>query len=214
MSMIWEIKGSSEGFFGEINFSWQRRRSLSSAVSFFSLDAMVLSHRAIVYRVCGVALIFLAAVFIYQPGISPRSSYVNSKSSFEKAQRPGADHSAEGWEWNPERDSTNYGLSEAQCDATFPGLWKELERAVEHRHKVGNITEKDVDISWRKQSMVRAMIYDRQVSRTDIFFKPRGNRAWLTRPCHSCSLLTPNLVAAARTIASGALESFRASIAP
>jgi hypothetical protein len=125
----------------------------------------MLSHRSAVYRFCGAALIFLSVVLVYRHGISSWPSRPNTTSSSEKPQGLKKSYGLSSWKWSVERDAMNYGLTEAQCDAAFPGLWNELERAVDLRRKVGNITEKDVEISWRKQSMVRAMIYNRQVSR-------------------------------------------------
>jgi hypothetical protein len=73
-------------------------------------------------------------------------------------------------DWSFEqKDATNYGLNEWQCDSAFPGLYKEIERAVDYRRKVGHVTLGDVDISWKKDGLVRAMIYDRQVSVPTLF---------------------------------------------
>ena len=41
---------------------------------------------------------------------------------------------------------------------------RELNRSVAHRKKVGNIKPDDLDIGWKIDGIVRAMIYDRQVS--------------------------------------------------
>jgi len=71
--------------------------------------------------------------------------------------------SAKPWEFNATRDAYNYGLSPEQCDAAFPGMWAELDRAVAHRKNVGNITPAHVTIDWKIDGIVRAMIYDRQV---------------------------------------------------
>lgn len=71
---------------------------------------------------------------------------------------------AEGWSFDAKRDAKNYGLSPEQCDAAFPKLWAEIDRAVAHRKKVGNITPDEVKIGWKIDGIVRAMIYDRQVN--------------------------------------------------
>ncbi|KAF2090786.1 hypothetical protein K490DRAFT_15486, partial [Saccharata proteae CBS 121410] len=67
------------------------------------------------------------------------------------------------WSFQAHRDAKNYGLSPEQCDAAFPKLWHELDRAVAHRKKTGNITPAEMDIGWKVDGIVRAMIYDRQL---------------------------------------------------
>ena len=79
---------------------------------------------------------------------------------------PAAEEHVGNWIFDPSRDHRNYGLSEAQCDAAFPGFYREIERAVAFRkdNDLPRIEEDDVDISWRKGGeIVRLMIYDRQV---------------------------------------------------
>ena len=72
------------------------------------------------------------------------------------------------WVFNSTRDAGNYGLSTEQCHAAFPGLFQELERAASYRKTVGRITLDDVDISWTKAGVVRAMIVEQQVSQNPI----------------------------------------------
>lgn len=67
------------------------------------------------------------------------------------------------WTFSPETDGADYGLSDQQCDAAFPQMYAELNRAVAYTHAAGNITADDVDISWKESGVVRAMIYDRVV---------------------------------------------------
>lgn len=73
----------------------------------------------------------------------------------------------EQWVFNTKRDERNYGLSEAQCDAAFPGFYKEIDRAVAFRkdYDLGHVMEEDVDIEWRSKDgeIMRIMLYDRQV---------------------------------------------------
>lgn len=73
-----------------------------------------------------------------------------------------ADKAAQ-WNFTAARDERAYGLTAEQCDAAFPGLFTEIDRAVEYRKKIGNITIKDVDISWKDDGAVRAVIIDQQV---------------------------------------------------
>jgi hypothetical protein len=72
------------------------------------------------------------------------------------------------WVFNSTQDVGNYGLSTEQCRAAFPGLFQELERAASYRETVGRITLNDVDLSWTKAGVVRAMIVEQQVSQIPI----------------------------------------------
>ncbi|EMC99263.1 hypothetical protein BAUCODRAFT_65196 [Baudoinia panamericana UAMH 10762] len=59
--------------------------------------------------------------------------------------------------------SRNYGLSEQDCQAYFPDLYKEIDRAVEYRNAVGKITLDELDVSWRADGVLRGMIHDNQL---------------------------------------------------
>ena len=67
------------------------------------------------------------------------------------------------WRFEHARDERNYGLTDGQCEVAFPGYFDEIDRSVKHRNKRGSISEEDLDISWRRGEMLRAMIYDNQV---------------------------------------------------
>ncbi|TLD35782.1 DUF821 domain-containing protein [Venturia nashicola] len=68
------------------------------------------------------------------------------------------------WWFDLERDGLNYGLSDRQCEAAFPGYFEELYRTAAQWKAHRKITVDDVDISWREaREMVRAMIVDRQL---------------------------------------------------
>lgn len=68
------------------------------------------------------------------------------------------------WWFDLARDGQNYGLSDPQCDAAFPGYFEETYRTAAQWKQHRQITIEDVDISWREgREMVRAMIVDRQV---------------------------------------------------
>lgn len=67
------------------------------------------------------------------------------------------------WEFDYKRHGRKYGLSEDQCSTAFPELYKEVDRAVEFRRRVGNITLSDLDVGWRGDGIVRAMIHDNQL---------------------------------------------------
>lgn len=67
------------------------------------------------------------------------------------------------WTYQYPRDARNYGLDEAQCLSAFPELYKEVDRAVAWWKEKGGITEKELDVGWRGDGIVRAMIYDNQL---------------------------------------------------
>lgn len=68
------------------------------------------------------------------------------------------------WRFDYARDGKNYGLSEEQCNTAFPELYKEVDRAVAHRRGSGqNVTLEDLEVGWRGDGIVRAMIRDNQL---------------------------------------------------
>lgn len=85
-------------------------------------------------------------------------------------EQPGAEDNAkddiitpDDWVFDHRRDSKNYGLSAGQCVDAFPLLYQEIDRAVEHRRKVGNVTAKEVEVAWRETGIVRAMIRNNEL---------------------------------------------------
>lgn len=69
-----------------------------------------------------------------------------------------------GWQFKHKRDGRNYGLSDEHCKIAFPGLFKEIDRAVKHRKDVvGNVTPDELETAWRGDGIVRAMIQDNQL---------------------------------------------------
>ena len=75
-----------------------------------------------------------------------------------------ASEEADNWLYNYKRDRNNYGLDEAQCDSAFPGQYEDIERAVKVRKRWGKVTEADLSSFDLTKGMVRAMVYDREVS--------------------------------------------------
>lgn len=67
------------------------------------------------------------------------------------------------WIFDTERDSDDWRLSSEQCDEAFPGLFTEIDRAVDFQTKKGTVTPEDIDISWKKDGAVRAQIIDQKV---------------------------------------------------
>lgn len=67
------------------------------------------------------------------------------------------------WEFNSTQDSKAYGLTPEQCSIAFPGLFKEIERAVAARKDLGRVTPEDIDITNREKGMIQALILDQQV---------------------------------------------------
>jgi len=71
------------------------------------------------------------------------------------------------WLWNVTLHDRDYGLSDEQCNLAFPGLWENIDNVANHRNRIGNITEEDVDKSYNTDQvnpeLIRVLIYDRQV---------------------------------------------------
>jgi len=66
----------------------------------------------------------------------------------------------EGWDFV--RDARNLLMTDARCDEAFPGLFKEVDRAVELR-QTDHITSRELDSIKKVKGYVRAMIYDQQL---------------------------------------------------
>lgn len=70
----------------------------------------------------------------------------------------------EAWSYDPERDHLNIGLTSAQCDAAFPDLYYEIERASKvWKNRKHTIQPSDISIDWRKDAAFQAMVYDNQL---------------------------------------------------
>jgi hypothetical protein len=97
------------------------------------------------------------------PSRRPSATYVPPSKS-TPAPWSAADPPPQPWAFDHRRDQRNFGLSDEQCDAAFPDLYREIDRAVAWRRNsnLRNITAADLDVSW-KTEMLRAMIFDGQV---------------------------------------------------
>ncbi|KAH7114504.1 DUF821 domain-containing protein [Dendryphion nanum] len=78
------------------------------------------------------------------------------------------------WKYDPKRDGRRNGLSYAQCNSAFSGMYKDLESSVSHRRSIGDVTEEDVDLEWKKTGAVRAMIYDQKLHILETKFSSSG----------------------------------------
>ena len=79
------------------------------------------------------------------------------------------------WTFDPARDSANYGLEDDQCEAAFPDMFLEIDRAKRWRQeRFGNITDEDLDLGWRDFGVLRAMIHERQVSSKRLYSGTHG----------------------------------------
>lgn len=70
------------------------------------------------------------------------------------------ENSSAPWKYN--RDAKNLKLSDAQCDAAFPSLFVEIDRAVRSR-KYDHVTLEEMDKVPVVEGFARAMIYDNEV---------------------------------------------------
>jgi len=108
----------------------------------------------------------------WEPNLPPSVSPIPTSSPTHAA-----DTLPEGWIFDPRRDEQNFGLNDAQCDAAFPDLYKEIERAVAFRqnNNLDNVKEEELDISWRGGGeIIRLMIHDRQLYVIDVKWSEHG----------------------------------------
>ncbi|KAI9665505.1 MAG: hypothetical protein M1831_001647 [Alyxoria varia] len=102
-----------------------------------------------------LAVIILAIVFVNVRYSSEVQHGFVSISDNVKSRLPG------GWEFDTDRDFENYALTEAQCEAAFPGLFADIEDRVERRRD-RPISREELtkpDEEWPQYSVL-AMIYD------------------------------------------------------
>ncbi|KAM3416007.1 hypothetical protein BST61_g9494 [Cercospora zeina] len=66
------------------------------------------------------------------------------------------------WQYNWARDGNNQALTASQCDAAFPKLYQEIDRARAHFNGK-KITEKHIELSGGNDGGVRFLIVDSQV---------------------------------------------------
>lgn len=66
--------------------------------------------------------------------------------------------------FDTERDALNHGLSDEQCQESFPALFYEIDRAQKSQRSMGNVTFQDLDLSAFRYGAARILIHDRQVS--------------------------------------------------
>ena len=68
------------------------------------------------------------------------------------------------WLFDSKRDARNIGLSEAQCNAAFPDLYQEINRAISvWQKREHTIRPEDADIEWRHDAAFQVLIYDNQL---------------------------------------------------
>lgn len=83
------------------------------------------------------------------------------------------------WQFNSTRDERAYGLTIEQCNSAFPDLYTEIDRAFEYRGDIGPIGPEDVNISWAKDGLVRALIMDQQVPYHSLLFSSNSRDSQL-----------------------------------
>lgn len=60
--------------------------------------------------------------------------------------------------------ANDLSLDESMCFEEFPAIFAEIDRAMEYTNRSKGIQSEDLDISWKKSGLVRAMIFDKKVS--------------------------------------------------
>ncbi|PVI06702.1 hypothetical protein DM02DRAFT_709342 [Periconia macrospinosa] len=64
-------------------------------------------------------------------------------------------------EWSTSLD--RYDMSASECSSKFSHLFPEIERAVEYRKGTRKVEPHDIDIGWKAEGAVRAMIYKQKL---------------------------------------------------
>lgn len=64
------------------------------------------------------------------------------------------------WSFEYGRDDRNLGLTESQCQASFPGLFQDIHRGVKYWKSLGGVSKEDIDNTPLESGVVHAMIYN------------------------------------------------------
>lgn len=132
--------------------------------SFLGAWMMLSSHK---YRVLSGFLLFVCLIVAWYTFSSNSITNLLPNGVLKTHSQPSSPippvPTPSGWVFDPKLHARNYGLTDQQCSAAFSGLWHEIDRAAAYRDETGKVTSQDVDISWRGDAIVRAMIYDHQV---------------------------------------------------
>ncbi|KAK3708786.1 hypothetical protein LTR37_011307 [Vermiconidia calcicola] len=127
--------------------------------------------------ILAILILFTTYAWPHVPSNPWQTVNSHSNTNTEGEQRVKIPVTHQDWTFDHRRDARNYGLSEEQCNAAFPLLYKEIDRAVEHRKRIGkDIGIEEVEV--RQRSNVRAMIRDNQLYVVDAHgentnFRPR-----------------------------------------
>lgn len=111
---------------------------------------------------------FLAIVLLTWYRWTPASTLSSSSSYYQAHKKTSFDGV-----WKYARDKDNLLLDQAQCENAFPGLFDEVDRAVNDR-RPRPITVEELDQIEPKNGYIRAMIYDQQV-RTSKYDSPSNS---------------------------------------
>ncbi|BCS25126.1 uncharacterized protein APUU_41570A [Aspergillus puulaauensis] len=76
---------------------------------------------------------------------------------------PAAESGSETWQFEYKRDGQNAGLSHSQCNAAFPGLFEDVNRAGKYWSKQGGLSTAELDAVPLNQGMGRARIANGQL---------------------------------------------------
>lgn len=113
-------------------------------------------------------LIVLTILVFWKTQQITQHSLSSSREKQQSGPLPSSSISETAWLFDVTRDARNRGLTEEQCDSTFPRLWEELYRAQNwHRKNTDEhlIKEHDID-QYDGRAQLRLMIYNGQVSDT------------------------------------------------
>jgi hypothetical protein len=133
-----------------------------------------MSNRRRLLAFCVACLLVLATIIFMHigsaapapPSLRETNLGAHSPSSDEVLLSDPEDSEIHLQEW--EKDFSRYGLTASQCSSEFKTLFHEIERAVSHRNKIGNVKESDIDLNWKSEGAMRAMIYNQKVALPDV----------------------------------------------
>jgi hypothetical protein len=112
-------------------------------------------------------LILILFVYAYTP-VNPTSNYYKALKHDEPVLSPPRLSSSEkpvpakAWEFQPDRDAEDYGLTDNQCSSAFPKLFIEIDKAVARREN-NPITMEELDSREKSNGLIRGMIFNAEV---------------------------------------------------
>ena len=124
------------------------------------------SNTSIWRTVCCVLFVLLVAqnLRLLHSSIKPAKAIGPNTPLPVTGDEPSALEVTNPWYFNSTRDANNFALSLEQCDAAFPDLYKEIDRAVSLRkEQLGPIEVNHTSLDWREDGVFRALIHNNKL---------------------------------------------------